>query len=95
MSSMITVAKTTPVEKSGLLVASVMMMVIGMAGVERAEAAEMEKCYGVAKAGMNDCATNTSSCAGTSKTDRQGDAYIALPKGACEKIAGGSLTPKS
>ena len=30
-----------------------------------------EKCYGVAKAGMNDCQTHASSCAGTSKTDRQ------------------------
>lgn len=57
------------------------------------EKAEMEKCYGVAKAGKNDCQTATSSCAGTSKQDRQKDAYIALPKGTCGKIAGGSLKP--
>jgi len=55
-------------------------------------AAEMEKCYGVATAGKNDCQTATSSCAGTSKTNRQADAFIALPKGSCSKIAGGSLT---
>ncbi len=55
-------------------------------------AAEMEKCYGVASAGKNDCQTATSSCAGTSKTDRQVDAFIAVPKGACGKIAGGNLT---
>jgi len=58
-----------------------------------AVAASKEKCYGVAAAGHNDCATNTSSCAGTSKTDNQGDAFIAIPKGLCEKITGGSLTP--
>ncbi len=52
---------------------------------------EMEKCFGVAKAGRNDCATATSSCAGTSTKDRQKDAYIAIPKGTCSKIAGGTL----
>lgn len=55
-------------------------------------AAEMEKCYGVATAGKNDCQTATSSCAGTSSSDRQADAFIAVPAGTCGKIAGGSLT---
>jgi len=57
-------------------------------------AAGKEKCYGVAAAGQNDCATKTSSCAGTSKVDNQGDAFLAVPKGLCEKLTGGSLTPK-
>ena len=55
-------------------------------------AADMENCYGVAKAGKNDCQTATSSCAGTSSADRQSDAFIAVPAGTCGKIAGGSLT---
>lgn len=59
-----------------------------------AMAADKEKCYGVAAAGQNDCATKSSSCAGTSKVDNQGDAFVAVPKGLCEKLAGGSLTPK-
>ena len=59
-----------------------------------AMAAGKEKCYGVAAAGQNDCATKTSSCAGTAKMDHQGDAFVAVPKGLCEKLAGGSLTPK-
>jgi len=58
-------------------------------------AGSKEKCYGVAAAGQNDCATNNSSCAGTSKTDNQGDAFLALPKGLCAKLAGGSLEPKA
>lgn len=52
----------------------------------------MEKCYGIAKAGKNDCQTAKSSCAGTSKTDGQSDAWVSVPKGACEKIVGGKLT---
>ena len=52
-----------------------------------------EKCYGVAKAGQNDCQTANSSCAGTSKTDAQKDAWVYMPKGTCEKLAGGSLSP--
>lgn len=51
----------------------------------------IEKCYGVAKAGKNDCQTATSSCAGTSKKDAQADAWISVPKGTCDKIVGGKL----
>ena len=54
---------------------------------------EQEACYGIAKAGKNDCATKHSSCSGFAKIDRQKDAYITVPKGLCDKIAGGSLTP--
>lgn len=67
------------------------VLALGLSGI--AAAADMEKCYGVAKAGKNDCQTATSSCAGTAKEDRMADAFIALPKGSCEKIAGGSATP--
>ncbi len=58
------------------------------------EKQEMEKCYGVAKAEKNDCQTATSACAGTAKQDRQTDAFIAVPKGTCGKIAGGNLKPE-
>jgi uncharacterized membrane protein len=53
-----------------------------------------EKCYGITRAGKNDCQTANSSCAGTSKRDKQGDAWIYVPKGTCEKLADGSLQPK-
>jgi len=55
---------------------------------------DAEKCYGVAKAARNDCQTANSSCAGTSKRDRQGDAWIYVPKGTCERLADGSLQPR-
>jgi uncharacterized membrane protein len=52
---------------------------------------EAERCYGVAKAGQNDCQTANASCAGTSKRDGQGDAWIYVPAGTCDRIVGGSL----
>ncbi|MBL4603861.1 MAG: DUF2282 domain-containing protein, partial [Emcibacteraceae bacterium] len=38
----------------------------------------------------NDCKTATSSCAGTSKMDRQPDAFLMVPAGTCAKLAGGT-----
>ena len=60
-----------------------------------AKMAEQEKCYGVAKAGMNDCANaaGTHSCAAMASVDSDGGEWISLPKGICEKLAGGSLEP--
>ena len=55
---------------------------------------EHEKCFGVSKAGKNDCQTANSSCAGTSKRDQQGDAWIYMPAGSCDKLVGGSKEPK-
>ena len=55
---------------------------------------EAEKCYGIVKAGKNDCQTANSSCAGTSKRDRQADAWIYMPAGSCEKLVGGATQPK-
>lgn len=54
---------------------------------------DMEKCYGVVKAGKNDCGGVSNSCAGTTKIDGGKDAWLYLPKGSCEKIVGASLTP--
>lgn len=53
-----------------------------------------EKCYGVVKAGMNDCSTATASCSGSSVKDNQPDAFIFMTKGLCEKLTNGSLTAK-
>lgn len=50
----------------------------------------MEKCYGIAKAGQNDCGTATHSCAGESKKDNDKKEWILVPAGLCEKIVGGS-----
>ncbi len=72
------------------------LIALGVAGAAApAYGAEMEKCYGVVKAGKNDCQTANSSCAGTSTKDAQADAWIFVPTGTCEKLVGGSLTAPS
>jgi uncharacterized membrane protein len=55
-----------------------------------------EKCYGIAKAGKNDCAsTGNNSCAGTSRANADPRAWIYVAAGYCERIVEGSLTPKA
>ncbi|HXH04202.1 MAG TPA: DUF2282 domain-containing protein [Candidatus Competibacteraceae bacterium] len=54
-----------------------------------------EKCYGIVKAGKNDCQTNVHACAGQASADNQGDSWIYVPKGTCDKITGGSLQKKA
>ena len=53
-----------------------------------------EKCYGIAKAGQNDCAAanGSHSCAGQAKTDNSPTEWKHVVKGTCEK-AGGKTTP--
>jgi uncharacterized membrane protein len=83
--------------KTSTLIASALVTVIGFGATNatRAEDVKNEKCYGVAKAGQNDCATANNSCAGTASSDGQKDAFLYVPVGTCQKIAGGSLTPKT
>ncbi len=75
----------------GLTAAGIMMASTQAMAAEKGK----EKCYGIAKAGMNDCDTATTSCAGTAKKDAQGDAWIYVPEGTCKKIVGASLKPQT
>lgn len=54
-----------------------------------AESKGMEKCYGIAKTGMNDCGTSSHSCAGQAKADSDEHEWVFVPKGTCDKIVGG------
>jgi uncharacterized membrane protein len=56
--------------------------------------ADKEKCYGVAKAGKNDCAANGHSCAGQSKVDNDPTEWKYVPKGECEKMGGTTTAGK-
>ncbi len=55
-----------------------------------ATAQEKEKCYGIAKAGQNDCANlcGTHSCAGQSKVDMSKDEWKYVAKGTCKDLKG-------
>lgn len=80
------------------MVAGALAVVGAAATPDVAQAAGKEKCYGVAKAGQNDCKAGPgTTCAGTSTVDYQGNAWKLVPKGTCETMmtpAGkkGSLT---
>ena len=57
-------------------------MTVQLTGAAKAE--DMEKCFGVALAGQNDCkAGEGTTCAGTSKVDYQGNAWKLVPAGTC------------
>jgi uncharacterized membrane protein len=53
-----------------------------------AEEAGKEKCYGIAKAGQNDCGTAAHTCAGKAAKDNAPDEWKYVPKGTCEKLGG-------
>lgn len=59
-------------------------------------AAEKEKCFGIAKAGQNDCATPTGShsCSGQAKKDKDPGEWKYVAKGTCEKAGGKTAAAK-
>jgi uncharacterized membrane protein len=53
------------------------------------------KCYGVAKAGKNDCATASHGCAGAAKTDNDPAEWKFAPKAECEQQGGKLEAPST
>ncbi len=79
-------------------IASVLAMGVLAATTGQVLAADkpaMDKCFGIAKAGKNDCASKGAghACAGQSSKDGDKASFLVVPKGTCEKIVGGSTTP--
>jgi uncharacterized membrane protein len=77
---------------AGAIAGVIALTAAGSGNAKNIQCAERERCYGVVKAGKNDCATANSACAGTAKQDFQKDAWVYLPKGTCGKL-GGTLKP--
>lgn len=76
------------------------MMKMRAMTASQVKSGKMEKCYGVALKGKNDCYAGAgTTCAGTSTVDYQGNAFKLEPKGTCASVTtpkgNGSLTPKS
>jgi uncharacterized membrane protein len=76
-----------------LVISSAFASVLGLGLVASAAAADApakEKCYGLAKAGQNDCAniSGSHSCAGQSKVDRGIDEWVYVKAGTCRKMGG-------
>ncbi len=76
-----------------LIVSSALAGLMALAVAGNAMAAEekgKEKCFGIAKAGSNDCAnaTGTHSCAGQAGTDKAPEEWNYVAKGTCDKLGG-------
>ncbi|NIZ60056.1 hypothetical protein DL239_03590 [Sedimentitalea sp. CY04] len=68
-----------------LVVASAVAAALSAAATTPVAAQSKEKCYGVSLAGQNDCAAGPgTTCAGTSVTDYQGNAWTLVDAGSCE-----------
>lgn len=78
----------------GAMASLLTLSVLAASGQALAAKGDAEKCAGIARAGKNDCGTSKSSCAGTAKADNDAEAWVLVPKGTCEKIAGGMVTDK-
>ena len=89
--------KASTMALASALVGSVAMSAVAVAQTGPAPKPEykFEKCYGIAKAGKNDCAsTGNNSCGGSSKLNSDPKAWIYVPAGYCDRIVGGSVQPK-
>ncbi len=84
---------------SQLLIRSALagLIALGAAGgaANAADAAGKEKCYGVSKAGQNDCAnaTGTHACSGQSKKDNDPADWKLVAAGTCTKLGGSMKAP--
>ena len=80
--------------KSNHIVSSALFAALSLGLVGHASAADdkaaKEKCFGIAKAGQNDCAnlSGTHSCAGQAKTDMSADEWKYVAKGTCKSLSG-------
>ena len=83
---------------AGSLAAALSMIAAPAFAAPKPPQPTMDKCFGIAMKGENDCAAGAgTTCAGTSKTDYQGDAWKYVAKGTCASIktpkGTGSLAP--
>jgi len=81
--------------KRQALIAAALVTVCAASVGPAAAADDKEKCYGIAKAGKNDCASanGSHSCAGQSKTDNGAAEWKYVAKGTCEKASGKTTAP--
>ena len=78
--------------KNQALVSSALAAALSLGLVAQAQAQDKakEKCYGIAKAGQNDCASlsGSHSCAGQAKADNAPDEWKYVAKGSCKSSGG-------
>ncbi len=76
-------------------IAGLLALGVAAANAEPAkQPAGSEKCYGIAKAGQNDCGTAKHACAALGKADNDPAEWKYVPKGTCEQAGGKAAAPK-
>jgi uncharacterized membrane protein len=73
-------------------IAGILALTLAQAANAQDSSASKEKCYGIAKAGQNDCGTARHTCAGKATRDNSPDDWKYVAKGTCTK-AGGRTSP--
>src|SRR6202051_5258929 len=87
--------------RNSKLVGASIAIAVGLAFQQNAKAQtniprptyKYEKCFGIVRGGQDDCFSPDTSCGKTSKRDNDPNAWIYVPAGTCDKIAGGSTAP--
>lgn len=86
-------------QEAAIQAAIASLLALGVASLVSAQPvpaqAGKDKCYGIAKAGQNDCAAGKHACAGQSTVDNDPVSWKYVAKGTCEKIGGKTTAPKS
>jgi uncharacterized membrane protein len=78
---------------AGLLALGLAAAVSAAPASPMAPDASKDKCFGIAKAGQNDCAAGKHACAGQSTVDNDPASWKYVAKGTCEKIGGSLKAP--
>jgi len=82
--------------KSTLFTTSAMavaLTLVGCGGTAKivSQTGTTERCFGIAKAGMNDCAGEGHGCKGQAMATRSTGDFVIVPIGTCKKLVGGEL----
>ncbi len=77
------------------MIAAALAAACAAGAASAAEPADKEKCYGVAKAGQNDCAASDGAhgCASMAPADNLATEWVWVAKGSCAKLGGKGTPP--
>ena len=80
-------------KKHTLMMTAALAGLLTIGGTGIAQAGSNEKCFGIAAAGKNDCATKTGShsCAGQSTRDNDPSEWKYVEKGTCSALGGKTM----
>lgn len=69
------------------------VLAFGVLASAPAKAADKEQCFGIAKAGQNDCKSAAHTCSGQAQTDNDPKDFKMVPAGTCQQMGGSTSAP--